>query len=85
MTVLEVDLSFLFVIAVILIWFMIAYQFVLTVYGFINYVRSMKERNDVDGPDIRFSDMRNSHSRPQRRESDRSNDRIDAGDELSER
>ncbi len=48
MTVLEVDLSFLFVIAVILIWFMIAYQFVLTVYGFINYVRSMKERNDVD-------------------------------------
>ncbi|MGA7159860.1 MAG: glycosyltransferase [Bacteroidota bacterium] len=48
MTVLEVDLSFLFVIAVILIWFMIAYQFVLTVYGYINYVRSMKERNDVD-------------------------------------
>ncbi len=28
MTVLEVDLSFLFVIAVILIWFMIAYQLV---------------------------------------------------------
>ena len=38
MTVLEVDLSFLFVIAVILIWFMIAYQFALTVFGFINYV-----------------------------------------------
>ncbi len=49
MTVLEVDLSFLFVIAVILIWFMIAYQFVLTVFGFINYVKSMKEKNDVDG------------------------------------
>ena len=31
MTLLEVDLSFLFVVAVILIWFMIAYQFVLTV------------------------------------------------------
>ena len=54
MTVLEVDLSFLFVIAVILIWFMIAYQFVLTVYGFINYVRSMKERNDVDGRTFDF-------------------------------
>ena len=49
MTVLEVDLSFLFVIAVILIWFMIAYQFVLTVFGFINYVKSMKEKSDVDG------------------------------------
>lgn len=49
MTVLEVDLSFLFVIAVILIWFMIAYQFVLTVFGFINYVRSIKEKEDVDG------------------------------------
>ena len=54
MTVLEVDLSFLFVIAVILIWFMIAYQFVLTVYGFINYVRSMKERNEVDGRTFDF-------------------------------
>jgi len=49
MTVLEVDLSFLFVIAVILIWFMIAYQFVLTVFGFINYVKSMKEQKKVDG------------------------------------
>ena len=48
MTVLEVDLSFLFVIAVILIWFMIAYQFVLTVFGFLNYVRSMKEQKAVD-------------------------------------
>jgi len=48
MTVLEVDLSFLFVIAVILIWFMIAYQFVLTVFGFINYVRSMKEKEECD-------------------------------------
>ncbi len=48
MTVLEVDLSFLFVIAVILIWFMIAYQFVLTVFGFINYVKSMREQKHVD-------------------------------------
>ena len=48
MTVLEVDLSFLFVIAVILIWFTIAYQFVLTVFGYINCVRSLREQRDVD-------------------------------------
>jgi len=48
MTVLEFDLSFLFVIAVILIWFTIAYQFVLTVYGYINCVRSLREKRDVD-------------------------------------
>ncbi|MGA3286732.1 MAG: glycosyltransferase [Bacteroidota bacterium] len=48
MTVLEVDLSFLFVIAVILIWFTIAYQFILTVFGYINYVQSMKEKRDLD-------------------------------------
>ncbi len=54
MTVLEVDLSFLFVIAVILIWFMIAYQFVLTVFGFINYVRSMKEKEGVDGQSFSY-------------------------------
>jgi cellulose synthase/poly-beta-1,6-N-acetylglucosamine synthase-like glycosyltransferase len=48
MTVLEVDLSFFFVIAVILIWFTIAYQFILTVYGYINYVRSMKEKLGID-------------------------------------
>ena len=48
MTVLEVDLSFLFVIAIILIWFMIAYQFVLTVFGFLNYIRSMKEQKIID-------------------------------------
>lgn len=48
MTVLELDLSFLFVIAVILIWFMIAYQFVLTVFGFINFMKSLKERRHID-------------------------------------
>ncbi len=48
MSVLEVDLSFLFVVAVILIWFMIAYQFVLTVFGYINYVRSLRSRKEVD-------------------------------------
>lgn len=54
MTVLEVDLSFLFVIAVILIWFMIAYQFVLTVYGYLNYVRSLKEKRSVDAMQIDY-------------------------------
>jgi cellulose synthase/poly-beta-1,6-N-acetylglucosamine synthase-like glycosyltransferase len=49
MTILEVDLSFLFVVAVILIWFMIAYQFVLTIYGYVNYLRSLRERRLVDG------------------------------------
>jgi cellulose synthase/poly-beta-1,6-N-acetylglucosamine synthase-like glycosyltransferase len=48
MTVLEVDLSFLFVIAVILIWFTIAYQFILTVFGYMNYVRSLKEKRELD-------------------------------------
>jgi cellulose synthase/poly-beta-1,6-N-acetylglucosamine synthase-like glycosyltransferase len=48
MTVLEVDLSFFFVIAVILIWFTIAYQFILTVFGYINYIRSMKEKRQID-------------------------------------
>ncbi|MCL4551714.1 MAG: glycosyltransferase family 2 protein [Bacteroidetes bacterium] len=48
MSVLEIDLSFLFVVAVIVIWFMIAYQFALTVYGYINFIKSMKEKKDVD-------------------------------------
>ena len=48
MSVLEVDLSFIFVIAVILIWFMIAYQFVLTVFGYINFIKSLKERKEID-------------------------------------
>jgi len=48
MTVLEVDLSFLFVVAVILIWFMIAYQYVLTCFGYWNYLMSMKERRRSD-------------------------------------
>jgi cellulose synthase/poly-beta-1,6-N-acetylglucosamine synthase-like glycosyltransferase len=48
MSVLEVDLSFLFVVAVILIWFMIAYQFALTIFGYINYLKSFRERKTVD-------------------------------------
>lgn len=48
MSIFEIDLSFLFVVAVILIWFMIAYQFVLTVYGYVNLLRSFKEKKAID-------------------------------------
>ncbi|HEX7574679.1 MAG TPA: glycosyltransferase [Bacteroidota bacterium] len=48
MTFLEIDLSLLFVVAVILIWFMIAYQFVLTVFGYINYVKSLNRKLAID-------------------------------------
>jgi len=51
---LEIDLSFLFVVAVIIIWFMIAYQFVLTVYGYVNFVKSLKEKQDIDKEDIDY-------------------------------
>src|SRR5512133_646921 len=54
MTVLEVDLSFVFVIAVILIWFMIAYQFVLTCFGYWNFMKSLRERQQVDGMTIDY-------------------------------
>jgi cellulose synthase/poly-beta-1,6-N-acetylglucosamine synthase-like glycosyltransferase len=54
MTTLEVDLSFVFVIAVILIWFMIAYQFVLTVSGYINYIKSIREKKLVDQSDYDY-------------------------------
>lgn len=45
---LELDLSFLFVVAVILIWFMIAYQFVLTCFGYVNYIKSLREKRKID-------------------------------------
>ncbi len=48
MTSFESDLSLIFLITVLLIWFMIAYQFVLTVFGFINYLRSVKEMRTID-------------------------------------
>jgi cellulose synthase/poly-beta-1,6-N-acetylglucosamine synthase-like glycosyltransferase len=50
----EVDLSFLFVVAVILIWFMIAYQFVLTCFGYINFIKSTKEKRRVDSMTFDF-------------------------------
>ncbi|HMK38810.1 MAG TPA: glycosyltransferase [Bacteroidota bacterium] len=48
MTFLEIDLSLLFVVAVILIWFMIAYQFVLTVFGYVNYLKSLNRKLAMD-------------------------------------
>jgi len=41
-------LELLFVVSVILIWFMIGYQFILTVYGYINFIKSMKEKKIYD-------------------------------------
>lgn len=52
MTLLELDLSALFILAVILIWFMIAYQFVLTVFGYINFLRATREKRTVDAMDL---------------------------------
>src|SRR5271157_984908 len=54
MSVLEVDLSFFFVVAVILIWFMIAYQFALTLFGYINYLKSFREKKSVDASQFDF-------------------------------
>lgn len=54
MAFLELSLSFFFVIAVILIWFMIAYQFVLTVYGYINLVKSLEEKKQVNKMDFDY-------------------------------
>lgn len=48
MSVLEVDLSLLFVLAVILIWFMIGYQFALTVFGYFNFMRSFRQKKALD-------------------------------------
>ncbi len=45
---LEINLSILFLIAVLLIWFMIAYQLVLTIAGFFHYLHSIREKKRVD-------------------------------------
>ena len=54
MSILEVDLSLLFVIAVILIWFMIGYQLILTFYGYFNLVKSFKEKKIIDSSTYDF-------------------------------
>ncbi|RCK73342.1 MAG: Dolichol-phosphate mannosyltransferase [Ignavibacteriae bacterium] len=50
----ETVLSFFFVLSVIIIWFMIAYQFGLTVFGFKNYVKSLKEKEKIDRNEYQF-------------------------------
>ncbi len=45
---LEIDLSIVFIISVILIWFMIAYQLVLTLAGFFHYILSRREQQSID-------------------------------------
>jgi len=45
---LELDLSIVFLLCVILIWFMIFYQLVLTLAGFFHYRKSIKERRAID-------------------------------------
>ncbi len=50
----ELILHIFFVIAVILIWFMIAYQLVLTAAGYFHYQRSRKEKKTIDGTSFQF-------------------------------
>jgi cellulose synthase/poly-beta-1,6-N-acetylglucosamine synthase-like glycosyltransferase len=54
MSPLEVDLSALFVASVIVIWFMIAYQFALTGFGFLNYLRSLKEKARLEASTVEY-------------------------------
>lgn len=51
---LELDLSIVFLVAVILIWFMIGYQLVLTLAGFFHFRSSMKEQKRVDARSYDF-------------------------------
>ncbi len=46
---LELDLSIIFLVSVILIWFMIAWQLILTLAGFFHHLASRREQRDVDG------------------------------------
>src|SRR5512143_2464280 len=50
----QLGLSILFLVAVILIWFMIGYQLVLTVAGFFHHMGSLKERREVDAMSFDF-------------------------------
>lgn len=51
---LELILQIFFLVAVILIWFMIAYQLVLTIAGYAHYVSSAKEQKKVDAIPLDF-------------------------------
>ncbi len=41
-------IEIIFLVSVILIWFMIAYQFIFSIYGYINYVKSLIEKKKID-------------------------------------
>lgn len=43
-----------FLVSVILIWFMIGYQFIFSVYGYINFIKSIKEKKLVDKNQYEF-------------------------------
>jgi cellulose synthase/poly-beta-1,6-N-acetylglucosamine synthase-like glycosyltransferase len=53
-TTLEFILGIVFLLAVILIWFMIAYQLLLTLAGFFHYRTSQKEKRKIDGMSFDF-------------------------------
>ncbi len=47
-------LEIIFLLCVILIWFMIGYQFLFSIFGYINFIRSMKEKQIVDKKHFEF-------------------------------
>ncbi len=47
-------LEIVFLLCVILIWFMIGYQFLFSIFGYINFIRSMKEKQIVDTKHFEF-------------------------------
>jgi cellulose synthase/poly-beta-1,6-N-acetylglucosamine synthase-like glycosyltransferase len=51
---LELDLSIIFLLSVILIWFMIAYQLVLTLAGFFHFRQSRNEQLEIDRQTFEF-------------------------------
>ncbi len=51
---LELDLSIVFLVSVIMIWFMIAYQLILTLAGFFHYRRSAREKRQADALQFEF-------------------------------
>jgi len=53
-TLLELDLSIVFLLSVILIWFMIGYQLILTLAGFFHYRHSRKEQRRIDSQKFEF-------------------------------
>ncbi len=47
-------LEVFFLVSVILIWFMIGYQFIFSVYGYINFIKSLKEKKMIDQQSFDF-------------------------------